>query len=51
MAMYLDEFCPTDLELLTFLLRFIAKQPLCDDNFITECDVYEQEPWITYSYG
>lgn len=51
MAMDLDEFCPTDSELLTFLLRFIAKEPLRDDGFITECDVYKQEPWLTYSYG
>ncbi|XP_060186912.1 NAC domain containing protein 52-like [Lycium barbarum] len=44
-------FCPTDSELLTFLLRFIAKEPLCDNDFITEHDVYKQEPWETYSHG
>ncbi|XP_059301975.1 NAC domain-containing protein 78-like [Lycium ferocissimum] len=44
-------FHPTDSELLTFLLRFIAKQPLCDDGYITEHDVYKQEPWKTYNHG
>ncbi|XP_059301974.1 NAC domain-containing protein 1-like [Lycium ferocissimum] len=53
--MDLDElaqgFRPTDLELFTFLLRFIAKEPLCDDGFITELDVYKQEPWESYGHG
>ncbi|KAK4359893.1 hypothetical protein RND71_022122 [Anisodus tanguticus] len=44
-------FHPTDSELLTFLLRFIAKIPLRDDGFITEHDIYKQEPWETYNYG
>ncbi|KAH0662486.1 hypothetical protein KY284_027417 [Solanum tuberosum] len=30
---------------------FIAEKDLHDDGFITECDVYKQEPWLTYSYG
>ncbi|MCD9558870.1 hypothetical protein HAX54_016499 [Datura stramonium] len=51
MMMELYEFRPTDLELLTFLLRFIAKEPLCDDGFITQHDLYKQEPWETYRYG
>ncbi|KAK6787138.1 hypothetical protein RDI58_015663 [Solanum bulbocastanum] len=44
-------FRPENLELLTYLLRFIAEKDLHDDGFITECDVYKQEPWITYSRG
>ncbi|MCD7451480.1 hypothetical protein HAX54_012149 [Datura stramonium] len=50
MMMELYEFRPTDLELLTFLLRFIAKEPLCDDGFITQHDLYKQEPWETYRW-
>ncbi|MCD9558871.1 hypothetical protein HAX54_016500 [Datura stramonium] len=37
--------------LLTFLLRFIAKEPPCDDSFITEYNVYKQQPWETNRYG
>ncbi|XP_027773376.1 NAC domain containing protein 52-like [Solanum pennellii] len=44
-------FHPTDSELLTYLLRFITENNLCDNGFITECDVYNQQPWITYGYG
>ncbi|KAH0679014.1 hypothetical protein KY284_020099 [Solanum tuberosum] len=44
-------FHPRDSELFTFLLRFIAEKDLCDNGFITECDVYKQEPWVTYGYG
>uniref|UniRef100_M1DKR3 NAC transcription factor n=1 Tax=Solanum tuberosum TaxID=4113 RepID=M1DKR3_SOLTU len=44
-------FRPENSELLTYLLRFIAEKDLHDDGFITECDVYKQEPWRTYSRG
>ncbi|KAK6787311.1 hypothetical protein RDI58_015836 [Solanum bulbocastanum] len=44
-------FHPQDSELFTYLLRFIAEKDLCDNGFITECDVYKQEPWVTYGYG
>ncbi|KAK4719071.1 hypothetical protein R3W88_017409 [Solanum pinnatisectum] len=44
-------FHPRDSELFTYLLRFIAEKDLCDNGFITECDVYKQEPWVTYGYG
>ncbi|KAH0749318.1 hypothetical protein KY290_028550 [Solanum tuberosum] len=44
-------FHPRDSELFTYLLRFIAQKDLCDNGFITECDVYKQEPWVTYGYG
>ncbi|KAH0749341.1 hypothetical protein KY290_028573 [Solanum tuberosum] len=44
-------FHPRDSELFTYLLRFIAQRDLCDNGFITECDVYKQEPWVTYGYG
>ncbi|KAH0682561.1 hypothetical protein KY289_020313 [Solanum tuberosum] len=44
-------FHPRDSELFTFLLRFIAEKDLCDNGFITECDVYKREPWVTYGYG
>ncbi|XP_049365724.1 NAC domain-containing protein 13-like [Solanum verrucosum] len=41
-------FHPRDSELFTYLLRFIAQKDLCDNGFITECDVYKQEPLVTY---
>ncbi|KAM3375210.1 hypothetical protein P3S68_013924 [Capsicum galapagoense] len=44
-------FHPTDSELLTFLVRFIAGKNLYGDGYITEHDVYKQEPWVTYRYG
>ncbi|KAM3322352.1 hypothetical protein P3S67_003503 [Capsicum chacoense] len=44
-------FHPTDSELLAFLLRFIAEKDLRDDGYITEHDVYKQEPWVTYGCG
>ncbi|KAG5601744.1 hypothetical protein H5410_033114 [Solanum commersonii] len=44
-------FLPRDSELFTYLLRFIAQKDLCDNGFITECDVYKQEPWLTFGYG
>ncbi|KAM3308325.1 hypothetical protein P3S67_010069 [Capsicum chacoense] len=44
-------FHPTDSELLTYLVRFIAGKNLYDDGYITEHDVYKQEPWVTYRYG
>ncbi|WMV24416.1 hypothetical protein MTR67_017801 [Solanum verrucosum] len=44
-------FHQRDSELFTFILRFIAEKDLCDNGFITECDVYKQEPWVTYGYG
>ncbi|WMV34879.1 hypothetical protein MTR67_028264 [Solanum verrucosum] len=44
-------FHPRDSELFTYLLRFIAQKDLCDNGFITECDVYKQEPLVTYGYG
>ncbi|KAH0749180.1 hypothetical protein KY290_028412 [Solanum tuberosum] len=44
-------FRPENSELLTYLLRFIAEKDLHDDGFITECDVYKQEPWLTYNRG
>ncbi|KAG5610575.1 hypothetical protein H5410_021856 [Solanum commersonii] len=44
-------FHPRDSELFTFLLRFIAEKDLCDNGFITECDVYKHEPCVTYGYG
>ncbi|XP_049360336.1 uncharacterized protein LOC125825028 [Solanum verrucosum] len=45
------QFRPENSELLTYLLRFISEKDLHDDGFITECDVYKQEPWLTYSRG
>ncbi|KAG5610569.1 hypothetical protein H5410_021850, partial [Solanum commersonii] len=44
-------FHPRDSKLFTFLVRFIAGKDLCDNGFITECDVYKQEPCVTYCYG
>ncbi|MCD9558868.1 hypothetical protein HAX54_016497 [Datura stramonium] len=44
-------FHPTDAELLTFLVRFIAKKDMRDNGYITKHDVYKQEPWVTYGYG
>lgn len=44
-------FHPTDSELLTFLLRFLAQQPLRDDDYISHLDVYKHEPWVTYDNG